>query len=131
MREADDPVQSDHVDGNFSWNQLEVAHPLSPENTVKFSTYSDPLEWVILLEDRTTTESLNQSQGACRSIDHRIWLATVSHYVRGLQQGTRKHVKVTNISSKFCSSWMRFISAVKDILDFSKRVILVKVNLVM
>ena len=90
MREADDPVQSDHVDGNFSWNQLEVAHPLSPENTVKFSTYSDPLEWVILLEDRTTTESLNQSQGACRSIDHRIWLATVSHYVRGLQQGDTK-----------------------------------------
>ena len=49
---------------------------------VKFSTYPDPLEWVLLLEDITTTESLNQSQAACRSIDRRIWLATVSHYVR-------------------------------------------------
>ena len=28
---------------------------------VKFSTYPDPLEWVLLLEDITTTESLNQS----------------------------------------------------------------------
>ena len=49
----------------------------------KFSTYPDPLEWILLLEDITTTESLNQSQVACRSIDHRIWLATVSHYVKG------------------------------------------------
>ena len=47
---------------------------------VKFSTYSDPLEWVLLLKDRTTTESLNQFQAA---IDHKIWLANVSHYVRG------------------------------------------------
>ena len=50
---------------------------------LKFSTYPDPLEWVLLLKDRTTTESLNQSQAACCSIDHEIWLATVSHYVRG------------------------------------------------
>ena len=48
---------------------------------LKFSTYPDPLEWVLLLKDRTTTESLNQSQAACCSIDHKIWLATVSHYV--------------------------------------------------
>ena len=50
---------------------------------LKFSTYPDPLEWVLLLKDRITTESLNQSQAARCSIDHRIWLATVCHYVRG------------------------------------------------
>ena len=48
---------------------------------LKFSTNPDPLEWVLLPKDRTTTESLNQSQAACCSIDHKIWLATVSHYV--------------------------------------------------
>ena len=57
---------------------------------VKFSTYPDPLEWVLLLEDITTTESLNQSQAACRSIDRRIWLATVSHYVRGHISGSAR-----------------------------------------
>ena len=46
---------------------------------VKFSTYPNPLEWILLPKVITTTDSLNQSQAACRSIDHRIWLATVSH----------------------------------------------------
>ena len=83
VREANDPVCNDHGDNKFSWNQLEFARSLLPENTGQFSTYSDPLEWVLLLEDRTTTESINQSQAAYRLIDNRIWLATVSHYVRG------------------------------------------------
>ena len=50
---------------------------------VNFSAYPDPLEWVLLLKDRTTMESHNQSQAECRSIDHRIWLGTVSRYVGG------------------------------------------------
>ena len=69
---------------------------------VKFSTYPDPLEWVLLLEDITTTESLNQSQAACRSIDHRIWLATLSHYVRG-------HIVIGKASSRVLTFLRAFV----------------------
>ena len=83
MKEANDLVRNDHADSNFSWNQQEVVYPLLPEILVKFSTYPDPLEGVHVLKDRATPESLNKSQAACCFIDHKIWLATVWHYVRG------------------------------------------------
>ena len=37
-----DLVGNDHADSKFSWNQLEVAHALLPENTGQISTYPDP-----------------------------------------------------------------------------------------
>ena len=97
---------------------------------VKFSTYPDPLEWVLLLEDITTTESLNQSQAACRSIDRRIWLATVSHYVKDHKCGQNFNVstplrfsssrKATNNPSASlitvrCRIWLKSeLSSVED-----------------
>ena len=42
LREANDPVRNDHTDSKFSWNKLEVAHPLLPENTGRISHLSRP-----------------------------------------------------------------------------------------
>ena len=42
LREANDPVRNDHTDSTFSWNKLEVAHPLLPENTGRISHLSRP-----------------------------------------------------------------------------------------
>ena len=79
-----DLVGNDHADSKFSWNQLEVVHTLLPgKYWSNFPPIPTPLKWVLLLEDRTTTQSLNQSQVACCSIDHKIWLFAVSHNVRG------------------------------------------------
>ena len=37
-----DPARNDHTDSKFSWNKLEVAHPLLPENTGRISHLSRP-----------------------------------------------------------------------------------------
>ena len=59
---------------SFKWNRSQV---------VISNLQPDFLCFFFLLEDITTIESLNQSQATCRSIDRRIWLATLSHYARG------------------------------------------------
>ena len=69
---------------------------------VKFSTYPDPLEWVLLLEDITTTESLNQSQAACRSIDRRIYM--IGHCIT-LRQRTYLQWEDISATVQQCSNF--------------------------
>ena len=42
VREDNDPVHNDHADSKFFLNQLEVAHPLLPENTGQIFHLSRP-----------------------------------------------------------------------------------------